>query len=74
MKIVLIKKINEVGDMSQPPGSPGHPKAPVPRTPREVPSVRSDALLQGGRELVIQHGAEQYRLRQTSSGKLILTK
>ena len=31
-------------------------------------------LLGGGREVVIRHGAEAYRLRLTSNGKLLLTK
>lgn len=36
--------------------------------------VRSDELLQGRRELWIEHGEDMYRLRVTSSGKLYLTK
>ncbi len=55
-------------------GTPGPPRSKAPPRPREVPSVRSETLLQGGRELLIQHGPEHYRLRKTSSGKLILTK
>ena len=35
---------------------------------------RSEDLLQGRRELLIQHGDEQYRLRLTRMNKLILTK
>lgn len=34
----------------------------------------SDALFAGGRELLIIHTAEEYRLRLTNRGKLILTK
>lgn len=37
-------------------------------------SVESAELLQGGRELLIRHGANTYRLRLTASEKLILTK
>jgi hemin uptake protein HemP len=40
----------------------------------EPPAVTSEALLRGGRELVIRHGAEVYRLRLTGNNKLILTK
>lgn len=43
----------------------------------DVPTVRrvtSDELLAGRRELVIEHSGEEYRLRVTSKGKLILTK
>jgi hemin uptake protein HemP len=36
--------------------------------------VSSELLLAGRRELLIQHGTEQYRLRLTASNKLILVK
>jgi hemin uptake protein HemP len=36
--------------------------------------VSSESLLAGQRELLIQHGAERYRLRLTASNKLILVK
>jgi hemin uptake protein HemP len=36
--------------------------------------IRSDTLLQGEREVAIQHGSEFYRLRLTKTGKLILNK
>lgn len=35
--------------------------------------VTSHALLQGGREIIIEHGGREYRLRVTRQGKLILT-
>jgi hemin uptake protein HemP len=37
-------------------------------------TVRSSDLFRGGKELVIRHGGEEYRLRITRTGKLILTK
>jgi hemin uptake protein HemP len=37
-------------------------------------SVASAELFDGGSELLIRHGAEEYRLRITRQGKLILTK
>jgi len=37
-------------------------------------SVTSESLLRGQRQLVIRHGADEYRLRVTQGGKLILTK
>ncbi len=40
----------------------------------EPATVSSRDLLVGHRQLIIQHGREQYRLRLTSSNKLILTK
>ena len=36
--------------------------------------VTSDELLAGRNELAILHEGEEYRLRKTSKGKLILTK
>ena len=44
------------------------------RSEQHVPRVSSSELLRGGRELVIQHGEDEYRLRLTSKLKLILTK
>jgi hemin uptake protein HemP len=40
----------------------------------KLPTVSSRDLLAGRRQLIIQHGREQYRLLLTSSNKLILTK
>jgi hemin uptake protein HemP len=36
--------------------------------------VSSKQLLGGSRELIIEHAGDEYRLRLTSQGKLILTK
>ena len=36
--------------------------------------LHSSELFDGAREIVIEHGGEEYRLRVTSNGKLILTK
>ena len=36
--------------------------------------IRSDDLFSGQREVLIKHAGELYSLRQTSKGKLILTK
>ncbi len=44
---------------------------PQPTVPRVV---NSEDLMQGGREIVIRHGNEFYRLNVTRSGKLILRK
>ena len=40
----------------------------------KVRRLLADALFGAARELVIEHGSEEYRLRITQSGKLILTK
>jgi len=39
-----------------------------------APSASSRDLLGDGRELIIRHGGERYRLLRTKSDKLILTK
>jgi hemin uptake protein HemP len=36
--------------------------------------ISSETLFMGAKELLIEHRSEIYRLRQTSQGKLILTK
>jgi hemin uptake protein HemP len=43
----------------------------------EIPvhrSITSNDLMAGGRVIIIRHDREEYRLRLTASGKLILTK
>lgn len=56
-----------------------HPSAPQ-STPEPLPGdsampmFDSVGLLQGGREIMIRHGSECYRLRHTRNDKLILTK
>jgi hemin uptake protein HemP len=45
-----------------------------PTSDRRPQIVRSEELLQGMRELWIEHGDEMYRLRLTRAGKLYLTK
>jgi hemin uptake protein HemP len=52
------------------PGTPGRAAQPA-RARREFDSA---ALFAGEREVFIRHAGEIYRLRQTSKGKLILTK
>lgn len=50
-------------------------KTPAPAArPLAAPRVRCIDLLRGARELVIEHAGEEYRLRITGKGKLILTK
>lgn len=50
-----------------------HPKPSEARDQRP-PALDSHTLLRGAREVEIRHGQERYRLRHTSTGKLILTK
>jgi hemin uptake protein HemP len=49
------------------------PPQPTPQVPARR-AVRSDELFHGEREVVIVHREEEYRLRITRAGKLILTK
>ena len=52
-----------------------HAAAPAPSARDcRTPSIDSRTLLNGARELCIEHGGEEYRLRRTSQNKLILTK
>jgi hemin uptake protein HemP len=51
------------------PGSAATPASPAPRR-----RLESSALLGRDTELIIAHGGEEYRLRLTRQGKLILTK
>lgn len=44
------------------------------RTDDGPPRIKSTKILGHGREAIIEHAGEDYRLRCTSKGKLILTK
>ena len=50
------------------------PRTVTPGNPAPRRQIRSDDLFGGHRELLIEHAGEFYSLRQTSKGKLILTK
>lgn len=41
---------------------------------QDSPLSTASLFAKGGNEIVIEHQGEQYRLRQTRNGKLILTK
>jgi hemin uptake protein HemP len=51
-------------------------RQPVESGKRTLPSgaIPTDFLFQGGQEVLIRHNGEDYRLRITRNGKLILTK
>lgn len=55
-----------------PPARPDDREAPSARG--DLPAVSSAVLMAGGREIVILHGGDRYRLRITANDKLILTK
>lgn len=63
--------LRQGGDDSRPfaPGSDSHQSA----VGADI-RYRVDELLKGGREAILVHRGQEYRLRITSSGKLILTK
>ena len=50
------------------------PPAPPAETGRAIPEVDVKTIVGGGREAVILHEGERYRLRITANDKLILTK
>jgi hemin uptake protein HemP len=54
----------------------GEKKTAVPRRTNATQpgSVTTGELMGSGRELIILHAGDQYHLRITSNGKLILTK
>ena len=59
----------------QPPGMVEVPVLQEQKTSQpRVSRISTDKLFNGVRELIIEHTGEEYRLRITSKGKLILTK
>lgn len=46
----------------------------VSSTDGHAPRIRSDELLRGARELVIEHRGQEYRLLRTRNDRLILNK
>jgi hemin uptake protein HemP len=54
-------------------GAPG-PWHKPPEAPELKRRVTSPELFAGAREVIIEHHGEEYRLRITKQGKLILTK
>lgn len=70
MRIVIVRDVRNQPPLPDGAGpTPGQP-APAPGSPRRV---RSEELLKGGVELLIEHQGREYRLRVTQNGKLILT-
>jgi hemin uptake protein HemP len=46
----------------------------TPQRPLAAVRIRSDELLRGAREIVIEHRGEEYRLLRTRNDRLILNK
>ena len=57
-----------------PDAAPASPAGCATKTTRAKREITSVELFAGGREIHIRHADETYTLRQTSKGKLILTK
>ena len=85
MRIVIICLVYRSRDstmLEQRPARPVGSVTTAPSLPSEAASARrpgatrvdSRRLLEGGRELVIDHAGVEYRLRLTRNDKLILTK
>ena len=53
---------------------PGNPVRKPISAVKPVKRIAVSDLLNGGREAVLLHDGDEYRLRLTSNGKLILTK
>jgi hemin uptake protein HemP len=54
---------------------PSSPGEPIPHLPgRQRTRIHIIDLMQGAREVILLHEGEEYRLRITKAGKLILTK
>ena len=49
-------------------------RRPSPRPSGQVRRVKVSELLAGEREAILEHDGQDYRLRITATGKLILTK
>lgn len=60
--------------VSLPPPPITLPSAPADSTPREPIRWESTQLLGAGKEALVHHRGQTYRLRLTAAGKLILTK
>ena len=65
--------VGEVTKAEQP-GDPSERETRPAGQGRTVRRVTTEDLLQGGNELIIAHRGDEYRLRVTSNGKLILNK
>ncbi len=51
-----------------------HVQRPPPATAGRPRRLKVSELLDGEREAILEHGGQDYRLRITANGKLILTK
>lgn len=74
---LIVTVLKQAFFMPQP--SPAAPRGHKPEpsnsdAPGNVPTIEVGSIIGSGREAVILHKGERYRLRVTANGKLILTK
>jgi hemin uptake protein HemP len=72
MRCILIAVISDIRVSATPPTSDDLP-AQRSASATALRRLTSSALLQGDRQLVIEHAGREYLLRVTAQGKLILT-
>jgi len=65
---------DRISGLARPEAGPAGPADGAVVEPPLVPRVESARLFQRGREVIIVHRGQEYRLRITKSDKLILTK
>jgi hemin uptake protein HemP len=71
----MLSPTSNVPDAGQDPvSSPMVARTVVAPRAAKAQRIDSQRLLSGGRELVIEHAGQEYRLRLTRNDKLILTK
>jgi hemin uptake protein HemP len=58
---------------AMPPVVAAHPVAAAVQAVKPIKRISSASLMEGGRELEIEHAGRTYRLRVTQLNKLILT-
>ncbi len=73
MRIILIYGVNHVMQTHPNPVRSDASTAPQTEAVQATPRVNSAVLMQGRKELEIEHGGKIYRLRVTQLNKLILT-
>jgi hemin uptake protein HemP len=66
--------MSTIGPAVQKPSTPVTDTAATRPPANTYQTITSHELFKGSRELLIEHDGSHYRLRQTSKGKLILTK
>ena len=72
--IIICNKLNGVGHVGNNTERISHRRADAARKQPSPKYLDSRALFEDAQEIRIDHDGQEYRLRQTRNGKLILTK